>query len=271
MRRGLAPHALVALTALAGCRVDAEGLSPAPLPVVSADAGPKADAAAPPAPVAPIPGAVKRTVMVRDPFGATPGNLLVDGDFELSTVPHSGSQLGWRAYTADGSRELDTHTETGGLCRSGLRCAILDPGMLMFGRGTSASNRGNVASLWAKLPLDANCTAVRPILVTCDTFAVGKVLVGGKRDPAGWCHYTAALSQQDSATCLYIDSTLAPATYALLDAAVLGPDDGTIHAQEAEFWVPDASTALTLETLRGLVQSTMPLGRGRAPRRAIER
>jgi hypothetical protein len=247
------------MLALPACSVGEEQLSPVPPPGVPDDAG----AVTPPPPgVPPIPGRVKRTVMERSPFGGTPGNLLADGDFELSTVPHAGSQLGWRAYTLDGSGELDTHWETGGLCRSGLRCAIFDPGMLMFGRGTASATKGNVASVWAKLPINAKCNLVRPILITCDTFNVDKLLSGGKKDANGWCHYTAALPRQDSALCMYIDSTLKAATYALLDDAVIGPDDGTIHPEAAEFWVPDAQTVATLENLRRVVQSTMPLGRG---------
>jgi len=261
VRRAVAITAVTALAALVACAADEERVTQVPPPVVVVDAG--ADSDAPPAPtVPPLPGRVKRTVMERSPFGGVPGNLLADGDFELSTVQHSGAQLGWRAYTLDGAGELDTHWETGGLCRSGLRCAIFDPGMLMFGRGTAAATKGNVASVWAKMPIDAKCNAVRPILITCDTFAVDKLLSSGKKDADGWCHYSAVLPQQDSALCMYIDSTLKAATYALLDAAVIGPDDGTIHPEEAEFWVPDAATVATLGSLRHLVQSTMPLGRG---------
>ncbi|MBW2528823.1 MAG: hypothetical protein JRI23_31900 [Deltaproteobacteria bacterium] len=68
-------------------------------------------------------GARRRTVMTRNPWGGPPGNLVVDGEFELSVTP-SGGQTGWRAFHFSGGlRELQV--ETGGVCRGGLRCALL--------------------------------------------------------------------------------------------------------------------------------------------------
>lgn len=243
----------------AGCGAD-ERLAP-----VAVDAGaPKDagdDAAPPPVPDA---GTVKRTVMERNPFGGPAGNQLADGDFEFSTLSYAGAQTGWRAFTGDGSTPLVLATETGGLCRSGLRCAVLPSSTVLLIRGTSANGKANLASAWAKVPAGATCSMVRPILITCDTFAIGKQLLAKKADAEGWCHYTAAINQSDLATCIYVDNTLPKDTTALLDNFVLGPDDGTVPL-EAEFWVPDAETSARLAAIRDYEIAHMPFGR--RPRR----
>lgn len=245
---------------LAACAAD-EQLAPVGSGAV-VDAG--SDAAPPPPPPPPPPpvdaGVVKRTVMMRNPFGGPAGNHLADGDFEFSTSQYSG-QLGWRAFSSDGSQDVAFATETGGLCRSGLRCAVMGPGMLFLLRGTSAKgDKGNIASGWAKGPDGMGCGAVRAVLINCDTFTVGKQLVGKKADD-GWCHYTAAIGEQDTATCVYIDSNLKKDTTALVDAFVLGPDDGTVYPEAAEFWAPDAALVARLEAVRARVIATMPFAK----------
>jgi hypothetical protein len=244
---------------LAACSAD-EQLAPVGSTSTVMDAG--HDAAMPPPPPPPVDaGTVKRTVMMRNPFGGPAGNHLADGDFEFSTAQNTGGQLGWRAFTTDGAQELAFATETGGLCRSGLRCAVMGPSMLFLLRGTSAKNdKGNIASGWAKGPEGAGCGSVRALMVNCDTFTVGKQLVGKKADD-GWCHYTAAIGAQDDATCLYIDSTLKKDTTALVDAFVLGPDDGTVYPEAAEFWAPDAELVARLEAVRARVVATMPFAK----------
>jgi hypothetical protein len=249
--------ALLLSSVLAACGGTEEKLSPAPIEDAGADAAPP-----PPAPDA---GTVKRAVFDRNPFGGRAGNLLADGDFELSTVPHAGAQLGWRAFSSDGSGLVDLATETGGLCHSGLRCAVLPSSTLLLLRGTSANGKGNVASGWAKVPEGSSCSVIRPILINCDSFAVGKVLVAKKKDAEGWCHYAVATTEQDQATCVYVDNTLPAGKTALLDAFVLAPDDGTLQPLEAEFWAPDAETAARLDRIRAHEIATTPFGR--RPRR----
>ena len=153
--------------AVAGCN-SGEALSPVPQAIVDAGADAAADAGVDASP--PDAGTVKRTVMTRSPFGGPAGNLLVDGDFEMSTVPQAGAQLGWRAFALDGKTPVNINTETGGLCRSGLRCAVVDPTMQILIRGASAAQgKGNMASGWAKVPSGAYCKVIRPLTVDCGT------------------------------------------------------------------------------------------------------
>ncbi|APR84833.1 Hypothetical protein A7982_10182 [Minicystis rosea] len=239
--------------ALSACSGQAEKLSP--LVEDTVDAG---GDAAPPV----VPGPVKRTVMMRNPFGGRAGNLLVDGDFELSTVANPGAQLGWRGFSADGSADREVATETGGLCRSGLRCAVMEPSTLFLIRGAAAKGKGNIASGWAKVPEGSFCSVVRPMLIGCNTFIVLKQISATKNpDADGWCHYTASVPEQDNATCVYVETTLKAGTSAILDAFTLGPDDGTVQPLAAEFWAPEPDLAARLESLRAHVAATLPLGK----------
>src|SRR5690606_37838607 len=89
---------------------------------------------------APPEGPHVRDVVIRNPFGGPSDNLLADGDFELSIVPEGNSgQYGWIAFKQSGA-EQPLLAETGGLCKSGLRCGRLPKRSIVFGRGTSAAN-----------------------------------------------------------------------------------------------------------------------------------
>ncbi len=271
MRRALFALGLAAIGAVAACGAD-EALAPVPSPVPIADAGAPTSSVPVPPPPAPPGASVKRTIMTRNPFGSRPDNLLVDGDFELSTTTQPGAQVGWRGFTGDGATAVEVDTETGGLCRSGLRCAVLDANMLYFLRGTSAAlGKGNVASVWAKPPAGGRCSVVRAILVACDTSVTEGLLASSVRPGAdGWCQYSATIPAQASSTCLYIEGSLKEGDVALVDAAVLGPDDGTIQPLSAVSWAPEAATLARIENVQAYLRRTTRLDRAPRPRR-VER
>lgn len=260
MRGRVSIGMLTAAGALAGCLAGCEEGATVN-PVLGASSGEDAGTdAAPPVDAGPF----KRTVMTRNPFGGPAGNLFVDGDFELSTVPYTGAQVGWRAFTSSGSTALPIATETGGLCRSGLRCAIFEPKMAMYVRGAAANGKGSLVSMWGKVPPDSKCNVVSAVLVACDTGVVTKKLgtdPGPRAD--GWCNYNTKLTEQDSGQCLYITSSLKTDTTALLDALVMGPDDGTVSVKSAEIWVPDAETVEGAKNAAEYLRRTAPLGKKR--------
>lgn len=203
----------------------------------------------------------KRTILVRNPVGAPPNNLLVDGDFELS-VSRGGGQYGWRMFNSQGTGEVAMTVETGGLCRSGLTCVKLEKGNLMFGRGTAAPDgKGHVAGMFAKLPEGATCNDIDLIVVDCDTFGVLKKINAEPELDQGWCHYAGTFGPAKAAVCLYVQNSLDPGQVALVDAAVLGPNDGTVPYKS----VPDeplgAATLATMANVRDLVRRTQPFGR----------
>lgn len=184
---------LVACALLSGCS-DETRVNPVPLAAAPADASiPTTDAgdAATDAPSKPEAGPHKRDVLYRSPFGnlQATGNLLFDGDFEWSGAG-SGAWVG--ASSTEGQVEL--RLETGGLCRSGLRCAALDNSYDMLGYGTRASHAAVDVSFWAKVP-DTNCAVVSGYVLSIMNYTI---LLTMKRDADapgvdGWCRFHAVL------------------------------------------------------------------------------
>lgn len=254
-----------AAASMLGCSTE-EHLAPLPTgPVVLLDAGPDApDDADASVPVAVDAGTSRRTVMTRSPFGGPIANHFADGDFELSTAQGQG-QYGARAYgTTGGIGALDFDVETGGLCRTGLRCAIFVPKTAFLLRGTAAPlGKGNLISFWAKVPTGKTCTAVSGTMLTCDTLQTGHAVkaINPMPDAAGWCSYGSRLAPTPSALCLYIQNKLVNDERALLDSAVMGPDDGTVLPQAAEFFVPTAELVEELAALHDTIRRTTVFGR----------
>jgi hypothetical protein len=119
--------------------------------------------------------------------------------------------------------------ETGAVCRTGLRCAVLKAGHILYGQGTSARGTGMIARFSARVPDRSSCEAVEPALIRCSL--VGNVAplppVNEQPDADGWCEYAGRLEEQSSATCLYVDNSLEDEQLGLVDSAVLLPDDGS--------------------------------------------
>lgn len=126
-----------------------------------------------------------RTVEQRNPFGNTQDylNLVADGDFEFTGRQQ---QQPWLVFTTAGQETLAF--ETGGRCRSGVRCAALDPGKTMIGWVASPKTDGMYATIWAK-PLSGSCKDVYVSLVNLDT-QVGGDLKVSPIDDKGWCRFS---------------------------------------------------------------------------------
>lgn len=224
--------ALSALGALGGCG-DGGPPNPAPLPS-GAGAGGSIPAV--------VPGPQARRLEERNPWGGPPGNLLVDGDFEHSISfeypEYLESSLGWVAFA---SSQVGFRGETGGLCKSGIRCAVMLPEVVLFGRGTAAAaGRAMVASAWAKPPPTRRCDVVGVRVIDCAFTGLGTKVppVSMDADADGWCQYRGPAPGRDTAACMYIDNTLARGEQALLDAVVLAPDDGTVAPRSLETMSP---------------------------------
>lgn len=226
MRRTLLATAVMAAS-LAACFGD-EG-PPNPVPT---------DSTAIPDPVQP--GDVRRRVELRSPLGGTPGNLLVDGDFETSIVIEGSSpQSGWLAFGQNSRAYL--RGATGGVCRSGLRCGWLEPGVLLFGQGTAAKDSGMIASAWARPAEGFGCNSVQVQVLRCNSFISAANVFAESETPRpdGWCFYRGRVSRQTTGTCMLIEASL-PAEPALVDNAAIVPDTGTVPLGTAQA-VPDTA------------------------------
>jgi hypothetical protein len=167
-----------------------------------------------------------RIVGTRSPWAGVPGNLLLDGDFELSAGAGNSNWPGWRAWgAASGSPSL----ETGGICRSGLHCAVVDSGIALLGWSVAANGSAMMGSIWAKVPEGRSCDVVTVGMLAwtrmnrlSDLFAPAQP----EPDVDGWCRYERFISARQVASFLYVEVDLPGGETALLDDARLIPTTG---------------------------------------------
>jgi hypothetical protein len=188
----------------AGCAD--EGVNPVPSEPTNVVEPPDAgEGGAPPS------GPRVREVYVRNPFGSPVDNLLADGDFELSFSTGSG-QFGWMAFKPSFA-DQELFSETGGTCKSGLRCARLPKKTTLLGRGTSAAGEApNRASIWLKpaepLPEDEDkpCDLADAWVVDGISFGfVKKLQAADLPDDSGWCEFKAEAKGSRSPYWMYIE------------------------------------------------------------------
>lgn len=177
------PTAALVLGACGSDEVPADTVIPATQDAGSSDAT-TTDAGNPPVDAGPP----VRTVETRSRFGTLdPDNLLLDGDFELSGP--DALQYPWFQFTA-------ANVALGMECRSGLRCAHLEPGELIAG-----------VFMWPDGPVDAEFYA-HIQGNSCDSEAVGYLTpiqdypgapsmtrlmpASTGPDKDGYCRYTAS-------------------------------------------------------------------------------
>lgn len=238
---------LLSVILLGACGPDAVTTGPTPSP--SAQGGGAADGGGPPA----TPGTRIREVLTRNPFGSNPRDHFYDGDLELSASPDWGTgQVGWLGLTNDSVETIPL--ETGGLCRSGLRCGVLRRGVTAFAKGSAAANEASmVASVWVKPPAESVCRVADITLVDCDTYTNLRRLSSEKLpDENGWCEFGATLKGRASGVCLYLENTLPNGSAEMLvDSALLLPEaEAQPMKQRGEYWAPDEAFITRLERAR---------------------
>ena len=204
-----------------------------------------------------------RTVSVRNPFGNTDkqNNLLVDGDFEWTS---GFGQYGWRAQS--GISEANLERETGGLCRSGVSCGLLRPGISFLGYATAAPNKAMEARVWTKPPVpDCLQTSVTVLQCTTTLVTIVATVLHETAVPGedGWCLHKAVVPAMDLQPCLFVSSYASPGQVTLIDEASLLAVD-TATAPTTEFKAPTAADKSKMEAaLRVLLRPR--LGRAVQP------
>jgi hypothetical protein len=204
---------------LVGCGNDERpAIGPGP------DAG-EPDGAADAAPPSTDGGPRIRTVETRNPFGeALADNLLVDGDFELT----SGSgQYGWRASGAAG--EVPLLRETGGLCRSGVICGILTPDADFLGFAAAPKDQSVEVRIWTKPPVP-DCEVTVLSVINCTGVIVSNLgtvpATTLEPDATGWCEHHATLPPISVRPCLFVSSLAEPDSHTLVDQGSFRPVAG---------------------------------------------
>ena len=180
--------------------------------------------AAVPAPAAPR-FAPTRTIEQRSPFGNTtyPANLLVDGDFEFTGRTE---QMPWILF-GQGQGQTPLRFETGGRCRSGIRCALMDRGETLLGFVASPKTVGMRVSLWV-LPLSGVCHDVRVAMVDLGSQEKRTEIPSETEHAAsdGWCHFSGATPNfADKEPVLFVDIDPKTTMGARIDDGLVMPTD----------------------------------------------
>lgn len=169
---------LVAALALAALGCSNEQPSTQPTPPLVTEAGV-------PAPVSP-----PRTVGHRNPFGDVlqADNLMADGDFELTG---RNDQAPWYAFDSTG--QITLNYDTGGHCRSGVRCAVLDNGQQMLGYMASPAQSDFVVRAYVK-PDSGRCGDAMIVVIDLANQGSQNVIQAASSSPDenGWCLFTSS-------------------------------------------------------------------------------
>ncbi len=208
-----------------------------------------------------------RTVETRPRFGTLdPENLLLDGDFELSAP--DALQYPWFQFTA-------ANVALGTQCRSGLRCAYLQPGESIWG-----------VFMWPDGPITAEFYA-RISGKSCDSEATGLILSLGNYlgapnptrltptssgpDKDGYCHYTANESlPHDTGSAFWAlviaDHQNASAPVTVDDASVKAAGGSSASSLRAPSGPPTSETLSIVQSVRDAYAKLPPVPpRGERP------
>lgn len=131
------------------------------------------------------PASPPRTVGHRNPFGDVLqiDNLMADGDFELTG---RNDQAPWIVFDSTG--QITLNYDTGGHCRSGVRCATVASGQSLVGYMASPPQSDFVVRAYVK-PDTNNCADTR--VLTIDLTQQGQdstiEVTSQGPDENGWC------------------------------------------------------------------------------------
>jgi hypothetical protein len=207
-----------------------------------------------------VPPPPKRTVEQRNPFGNTSSetNLVADGDFELTGRQ---DQMPWLAFDGNGQKTLDF--ETGGRCRSGVRCASLGAGDQMIGWLASPHDGGIDVSVWAK-PKSNVCTDIEVRVLDLDTQSDGVAIAPSApaADLGGWCHLTGvAPSLANRSAVVYVAVKSGVTTTILVDDVFAKP--GVLGSKTRAFAIDrplDPSQSARLHHMSGWLKTHRRFG-----------
>jgi hypothetical protein len=160
------------------------------LPLACTEQFPKERPAAAAAPTSTTIVQPKRTLERRTLYGASAErNLMVDGDFELTG---RSQQMPWLSFGTNGQATLNY--ETGGLCRAGIRCAVMKTDEQLIGWFASPKD-GMLAAEVYLFPKGAECSAAATVAVfdLDDQGSSVELTASGDPDANGWCLFRAVV------------------------------------------------------------------------------
>ena len=207
MRTGIFFLGLVLVGGLASCDSTQSGMQPTP--PLTTEAG------------VPTLGVPTRTVGYRNPFGNVlqPGNLMIDGDFELTG---RSDQAPWIAFSQMQQAQETLNYDTGGRCRSGVRCGLIGKGDTLIGYFSSPALVNFNVRVYIQ-PEGDHCGDAVVTTFDVATNDTGQSVQSDTPAPAadGWCVFEG------------MGQNLAYEQPALLVMMAQNPQGSTVHIDEA--------------------------------------
>jgi hypothetical protein len=210
---------LLVLLLVCGCDNTTQSIQP--LPPVTSEAG------------VPSPAAPRRTVGYRNPFGDAlqSDNLMVDGDFELTGRT---DQAPWIDYAMQTQQVLNY--DTGGRCRSGVRCAVMGTTDALIGFMSSPVVDTMVVRVYV-LPDSGTCSDASVVAVDINGSATGgTVPPPSAPGPDGWCVFEGTsqnLAYDQPALYITMSSKAKSMQLHVDDATVLPASEVPVHGVRA--------------------------------------
>jgi len=190
---------------------------------------PQPDAAVLPDAAIPTPASPTRTVGHRSPFGDAfqSNNLMVDGDFELTGRT---DQAPWIVFTTS---QQTLNYETGGHCRSGVRCAIIVPNDALVGYMTSPPSEDFEVRAYLK-PDTGHCADAQVYVFDVASNAISASATSTTQTPGddGWCFFDGkgnALVYQQPALYIQIGPNTKAKTLIVDQVSVLPVSQVPVH------------------------------------------
>ena len=209
----------------------------------------------------PAPAAATRTVGHRSPFGDTfqSDNLMVDGDFELTG---RDQQAPWIAFT---TTQTTLDYDTGGHCRSGIRCAMVGPGTALIGYMTSPPNEQFTIRAYLKID-NGKCNDAQVFSFDVVTNSISGEAHSTTPTPAedGWCAFVgSAPSLVYVQPTLYIQIAASSKAKTLVvdQVSVLPASKSPVHGVMAPPTPPSAELQARIATISAYLRTHRKYGR----------
>jgi hypothetical protein len=236
-----------ALVGALGCTSDPT--PPPPTPALTSDAA------------VPAPAAATRTVGHRSPFGDAfqSDNLMVDGDFELTGRT---DQAPWIVFTTS---QQTLNYETGGHCRSGVRCAIIVPNDALVGYMASPANESFEIRAYVK-PDSGHCPDAQIYAFDVATSAISGSASATTQTPGddGWCFFDGqapAIVFQQPALYVQIGPSTKSKTLIVDQVSVLPVSKVPVHGIVPPPQPPSAELQKRVETAATYLRAHRKYGR----------
>ncbi|HEY1959568.1 MAG TPA: hypothetical protein VGH28_28355 [Polyangiaceae bacterium] len=239
-------RALLLFSLMVACNADQTSAQPTP-PLVL-DAG------------NPAPAAPRRMAFHRSPFGDAlqADNLMIDGDFELTGRT---DQAPWITFDpTQGQVTLDY--DTGGHCRSGIRCAVLAaPDVLVGYMGSPMLTNIHVRA-YAKVST-GKCSDVDIFAIDLEDNTTGKSVTAPSKTPGpdGWCVYDGDVDDDPlQQPALYVQPA-AKASVTLDDVTALPIGEAPVHGITPPPSEMDVATKARMKTTIAWLRAHRKYGR----------